>query len=142
MISFINEFILDEVQKIKMRTYYIYGGTEKKRDDYVINRIGVDEEGYLDCDLIKFEDSRWYGISCGSVCWIREFDSRTVPYREFFHIVDNHMRCFETHTGFILNNYSTVFITSETPAEDLYLGMKKKYRSIILKKLNVKKLID
>lgn len=123
-----------------MRTYYIYGGTEQKRDSYVISRLGLDDEGYLDCDLIEFEDRRWLGVTCGTVCWLREFNHYQIPYREFFRLIDNHVRCFETTTGYILNNYSTVYITSDIPVSDIYFGMKTKYRSILLKKMKITKI--
>lgn len=110
------------VYKPGIKVFYIWGDSGVGKTSYVMDQL-KDEDAF---DRVKHENGFWTGVSIDTsvkIAWYDDFRDSHMPPSEFIHFIDyyaNNMNIKGTH---VLNHYTTIYITSVQPPQELYRNM-------------------
>lgn len=103
----------------KLKTYYIYGGTERLRNEWVLRTIGDQEY-----DAIQYANHRWEGISYDkqtTIAWYINFNDRKIELSEFKQVTEYFTKNTMMDTIIpMIFKYTTIYITSSKPIDEIF----------------------
>ena len=102
----------------KRETYYIYGGNEAIRNNWVRERIGSEEY-----DAIEFSKRVWKGISFDretKIAWYYNYDDDKMDIGTLLQLVSKKSRQMVMAEVSIPNKFDTIYITTKRRPEHIY----------------------